>query len=53
MVSAGQLAATPPPVAPKGSKRTPSVEELYGALEKQGLVKIIRKKGRAPVIHWL
>lgn len=38
---------------PKGRAHTPSLEELYGALIRAGQVRIIRKKGRAPVIKWL
>lgn len=37
----------------KGSKRTPSVDEMYGELERQGLVKIIRKRGKAPRVVFL
>jgi hypothetical protein len=38
---------------PKGRKRTPKVEELYGALIKAGAVRIVRRKGRPPLIVWL
>lgn len=38
---------------PKGRAHTPSLEQLYGALIRAGQVRIIRKKGRAPVIKWL
>lgn len=37
----------------KGRKSQKSVEALYGDLEKQGLVRIVRKKGKAPVIKFL
>lgn len=36
-----------------GKKRTPSLEELYGDLIKAGLVRIIRKKGKAPQVKFL
>lgn len=36
-----------------GKKRTPSLEEAYGSLIRQGLVKIVRKKGRAPQVVFL
>lgn len=36
-----------------GKKRTPSLEEAYGSLIRQGLVKIIRKKGRAPQVIFM
>jgi plasmid stabilization system protein ParE len=38
---------------PKGRAHTPSLEETYRALIRAGQVRIIRKKGRAPVIQWL
>lgn len=38
---------------PKGRHQTPSLEQLYGALIRAGQVRIIRKKGRAPVVEWL
>lgn len=41
----------------KGSKRhkakTKTVEELYDELIKAGLVRIIRRKGKPPLIQWL
>lgn len=51
--NAALLAAQPPAPKKKGKAHTPSVEELYGDLERQGLCRIIRKKGRAPQIVWL
>jgi|GEM_PF-5919660 len=39
--------------SPKRGVRMRSVEETYGALVKAGLVRIVRKKGRAPRIIWL
>lgn len=53
MSNAAQLAAQSPAKPSKGSQHTPSVDELYGPLVKAGLVRIIRRKGRAPVIRWL
>lgn len=51
----GGLPGVPRSSRPRGSnpKHMPSVDELYGDLEKAGHVKIIRKKGRAPQIVWL
>lgn len=37
----------------KGSKRTPSLDETYGAAIRAGVVKIIRRKGRAPRVVFL
>lgn len=54
MTSAAQIAARAPVKRKKkGMAHTPSIEELYGPLEKQGIVKIVRKKGCAPKIVWL
>lgn len=36
-----------------GKKNTPPVEVLYADLIKAGEVRIIRKKGRPPVVEWL
>lgn len=36
-----------------GRQHTPSLEEAYGSLIKQGLVKIVRKRGRAPQVIFL
>jgi hypothetical protein len=51
--SAAEIAATPLQPVKYGRKRTPSVEEQYGALEKQGLVRIIRRRGKPPLIKFL
>jgi hypothetical protein len=51
--NAALLAAQPPQKTSKGSQHTPSVDELYGPLIKAGLVRIIRRKGRPPLIRWL
>lgn len=40
-------------VKAKARRRTPSVDELYGALVRAGQVRIIRKKGQPPKIVWL
>lgn len=38
---------------PAGRKRTRSLEETYGSLIKQGLVRIVRKKGRPPEVIFI
>jgi len=37
----------------RGPKRRKSVDELYGALVKAGLVRIVRKKGQPPRIEFI
>jgi hypothetical protein len=51
--SAAEIAALPPEPVRTGRKHTPSVEEQYGELVKQGLVRIIRRRGKPPLIKWL
>jgi hypothetical protein len=51
--SAAEIAATPPEPIRRGRKHTPSVEEQYGELERQGLVRIIRRRGKPPLIKFL
>lgn len=51
--SAAALAAQLPDTPKTGMKRTPPVEELYRDLIKAGLVRIVRRRGKPPLIQWL